>query len=440
MVAHVPLSWVLRNSATATLVFMLAIAVLGLREAAQGAAIRAVMVLAFVAGWELLWRASGGSLFWEFGKYYLILVSAILVTRFRLWRQIDRRGLLMAAALAPSLLVLPYFDREEVAFNVSGPVSLALAAMMFVAIRLDTRNTLQVLATLLCPIVGLLVLSTFSTVSSGPGAFMIGGKATTAGIGPNQVSALLGLGMMVSIIVVFVAQDSSALIRRFYTGLAVAFGLQCLLSFSRGGLWGSLGAVAVMSIYLVRNRRARNAAICAAIVRVPLLNFVIIPAVDGYSRGMAVNRFQDTGLTGRDRIMQADFIAFTQNPVLGIGPGQSKYWHALTFRVSSAHTEYTRLLAEHGSLGILFVVLMLSMAWSRWRRRASALSKALAIGFTVWTLLYLGHSAMRLMLPSFVFALGGAALLTDSVRRSAATPPTRTPASRPLTGLAEAAP
>ena len=120
MLAHIPLCFVLRNSGNASLGFMLVVAFLGLREAAQGSALRAVQILAYVAGFELLWRASGGSLFWEFGKYYLILIAAMVVLRFRLWTQIDRRGLVMAALMVPSVLVLPYFDRQEVAFNISG--------------------------------------------------------------------------------------------------------------------------------------------------------------------------------------------------------------------------------------------------------------------------------------------------------------------------------
>jgi O-antigen ligase len=114
--------------------------------------------------------------------------------------------------------------------------------------------------------------------------------------------------------------------------------------------------------------------------------------------------------------MKADWIVFKEHPIMGVGPGQSYGAHALTFRASAAHTEYTRLLAEHGTFGVLAIFLLAWMTWVRLRRQQPAEDKGLSLAFTAWALLYMGHSAMRLAAPAFLFGLGGAWLLVGTVQ------------------------
>jgi O-antigen ligase len=128
---------------------------------------------------------------------------------------------------------------------------------------------------------------------------------------------------------------------------------------------------------------------------------------------MVTQRFADRGLTGRDRIMKADWIVFLENPLLGVGPGQSYAAHAITFKASSAHTEYTRLLAEHGSFGALAILLLAWMAWRRWRRKERAPEKGVGLACMAWAVLYMGHSAMRLAAPAYMFGLGVALIVLE---------------------------
>jgi len=191
------------------------------------------------------------------------------------------------------------------------------------------------------------------------------------------------------------------------------------LTFSRGGMWGALATIAVAVPMLFRNPAARRYFIGSALIVVPLLHFVLLPLVDNYSAGMAMNRVQETDLTGRDRIALADLEAFAEHPVLGVGPGQSKYYHVRTFRLSSAHTEYSRVLAEHGSLGLIALVLLGLETVRRVLRRGTPLQRALVTSFTIWPLLYMAHSAVRLSVPALLFGIAAAWLLPEDDPRPA---------------------
>jgi O-antigen ligase len=144
-----------------------------------------------------------------------------------------------------------------------------------------------------------------------------------------------------------------------------------------------------------------------------LFRFVVFPATDRFTHGMVSKRLTDTRLTGRDKIMKADWIIFLEHPIFGIGPGQSYQAHAITYRASSAHTEYTRLLAEHGLFGVVAIFMLVWMAWSRWRRPERAPEKGVGLACMAWAFLYMGHSAMRLAAPAFMFGLGVALIVLE---------------------------
>ena len=126
------------------------------------------------------------------------------------------------------------------------------------------------------------------------------------------------------------------------------------------------------------------------------------------------DRLQSADLTGRDLIIEADLLAFQERPLLGLGPGQSYEYHAITFKPSSSHTEYTRLLAEHGSLGLIAIFVLLIISISRViKKNQSHLAKGILVSSTAWLLLYMIHAATRLAAPLFLFGLGATQLILN---------------------------
>jgi hypothetical protein len=185
------------------------------------------------------------------------------------------------------------------------------------------------------------------------------------------------------------------------------------MTFSRGGFWTALGSILIAALYLFSGRRLRGAILAMGTLIYLVFNFLIFPALDNYTGGLLGERFSDFDPTGRDRIAEADLILFEEHPVLGVGPGESKTLHEMTFGVASAHTEFSRLLAEHGSFGAMALLLLLSLAWQRFRAPLPPFEKACSMAFAAWALVFMLHAAMRLVAPAVLFGIGSATILGE---------------------------
>ena len=71
------------------------------------------------------------------------------------------------------------------------------------------------------------------------------------------------------------------------------------------------------------------------------------------------------------------------------------------------------MLAEHGSLGLLALFILLAMSLGRVWKSLPSLEKAYTVSFTAWALLTMLHSAMRLVAPPFAFGLASATMLSE---------------------------
>ena len=167
-------------------------------------------------------------------------------------------------------------------------------------------------------------------------------------------------------------------------------------------------AVLTAAFYFGRDQTRRRYILLIGLSFFILTYFFILPFLETFTAGSLQQRYSTLETTGRDKIVLSDLVTFIQEPWLGVGPGQAKERHALYFRVSSAHTEYSRMLAEHGLFGLLALIILLALAAERFIRRGSPFHKALSLSFTVWALLFLSHSAMRLAAAPFLFGLGAA--------------------------------
>jgi O-antigen ligase len=161
-------------------------------------------------------------------------------------------------------------------------------------------------------------------------------------------------------------------------------------------------------MYLSRDARARVKIIFLGGLLFVIVTFVVLPRLDTFTGGALSARFENTDSTGRNTIAGADVQIWLENPFFGVGPGESKVEHALYYRTIATHTEYTRLLAEHGLFGIVAGLLLFVMAarsFLRIGRMRNINTKALLAPMEVWALLYMIDKAMRLVAPAFTFGL-----------------------------------
>ncbi len=79
-----------------------------------------------------------------------------------------------------------------------------------------------------------------------------------------------------------------------------------------------------------------------------------------YANQDARGRDKATLTTGRAQLANIELEAFLQNPVLGVGVGKGKELRAEEgLEGTASHNEISRLLAEHGSFGILALLILL---------------------------------------------------------------------------------
>jgi hypothetical protein len=373
---------------------------------------RLIYVTGYIVGVEVLWRGTGAGVFWEFGKYALIVLLVLgLIKEQRLFRA-PKLPIFYFVLLIPSIALLSSFNREDIAFNLSGPLALAVATMYFNNIKLTSAQLERLLLAILGPIVGLAFLVNVVIWTAESLVIVVGGTATSAGIGPNQVSSILGLGMVAAFFLAILYTRHRGL-RSLMILIVIWLVVQSALTLSRGGLWAGLGAISIASLFLARDRQMRTVLIFMVIVGYSVLNFVALPALDEFTGDIVTARLRDFDLTGRDQIMRADWLIFQQNPLFGVGPGQSYNLHALKFRASSAHNEYTRLLAEHGSLGLAALLILFVLAGRLLTRPQRPFAKAFTVAAVAYALLFLFHSAMRLAAPAYLFGLAAATLVLE---------------------------
>jgi hypothetical protein len=405
---HVPLALAAHAIPYVGLLHKVLVSLYALRLAFQGQD-RSVLLCAgaYVIGSEVLWRVLDAPGAWELGKYLLIVMFGWAMLRRRTWASAGPSVLLLFLLL-PSMAMWATWPfsisvHDVIASYLAGPFAMVATAMFCSKVELGRQDVGRLLVWLLAPLVSLLVICVIGTVGAEHLTFRTSSiEATSGGFGPNQVASMLGLGALAMLLLLLgETKWRPRLLSLVVTGLA--FMAQSALTFSRGGLYNLIGALASGVLPLLASARdaARVLLLLGAVTAVGAL--WVAPRLDDYTQGAMGKRFSNTGLTQRDLIVLGDLMLFSEYPLLGVGPGVSKEVRPLTHRMP--HIEFSRLLSEHGLLGALAIFVMLAMAASAVSRAPTPYSKCLALSWIVWSFLYMANAAMRTAAPAFMFGL-----------------------------------
>ena len=130
-----------------------------------------------------------------------------------------------------------------------------------------------------------------------------------------------------------------------------------------------------------------------------------------------MKRFADSRSDGRDRLLAADLQVWLTHPILGVGPGQSRHAHfSLGHTALATHSEYARLLAEHGMFGLMSLVLLLVMGVRNIYRARTGGAVGLMLPVVAWGHLFLVTNAARLVSPFTLIGLTYSAFIMDRDR------------------------
>jgi O-antigen ligase len=189
--------------------------------------------------------------------------------------------------------------------------------------------------------------------------------------------------------------------------LTLGLAAQSALTFSRSGVYlavaSGLGACALMA----RDSRRRTALVGSGLLLYVIVTWVIAPRLNEFTQGQLGARFADVQTTGRAELMKADLLVWRKHPFLGVGPGmatalRAEYGDA---RKLAAHSEFTRVLSEHGLLGLIALGWLCLAAYRNTMRIRRLETRAIVGGLVAFGLLFLLTNAMRLALCSFMIGL-----------------------------------
>jgi hypothetical protein len=402
--AHIPLALIASRVPMVGTIHALLTLVVGFWWAMSSPVKRVMYILAYIAASEVFWRMCAASLLWEFGK-----ISVIAILLVAMWR----RGAI-APPLLPSLyiaLLLPgvlftLFSenlgvaRQMISFDFSGPLSLALCIGFCMRLRFGRDDLSRVWFAFLGPTMAVAAIIfqhlTSMVIVFGRNSNM----ESSGGYGPNQVSASLGMAGLIAFVCATDVRFRRS-VRIVATGLIVLFIVLSVITFSRTGLYLFVAGTIVAGAFLIRRPGFRVSVLATLSVLFLLGSFIILPRLETLTSGALGERFASTSLTNRDRIMEADLKIFAEHPVFGIGVGEATIERAKFFMAYATHTEYTRLLAEHGVLGLFAGLVLLYACAKTLSGKQHIMDKVIKSSFLVYGLLFMTVTAMRMVLPSF---------------------------------------
>ena len=378
----------------------------------------ALMAAAYIAGIEVFYRMTGGMLFYETGKYSVIIF--LIIGMF--YKGTSSKTVpywIYLLILIPGIIVasftLDYTTefRKAIAFNLSGPVCLGVSALYCYYKKVTAVQFNMILMMLIMPLATITAYLFFYTPSIGE-TLMEGTNANYAasgGYGPNQISTVLGLGAFLVATRLFVIKDIT--INIIDVILLSMMSFRAMVTFSRGGvLTAVICIIAVIIIfYQKQNSKEQSRLIMKiGIVLLAALGMWFFTAIQ--TQGLLVNRYKgqdaagqlkDDITTGRAELIVTELQGFYYNPVIGIGVGKGKeYRSEVAGTETASHNEISRLLSEHGILGIIAILILIFVPivfWTKFKNNYYFLA------FVAFWFLTINHSAMRIALPAFVYGL-----------------------------------
>lgn len=378
----------------------------------------ALYVAAYVVGAEVFLRMTEGNFGEQFAKY--VVIGSLILGM--LYRSGSKKAipywsflLLLLPGIILGMLTLNFDTdiRKAITFNIIGPVCLAVSAIYCYQRRVTLDTVMNIVNTLAFPIIAtvtymfLYTPSIKDVITNTDSNF-----ATSGGFGPNQVSTILGLGIFLFFtkIMILSKNRSHQIIDVIILGIVTFRGI---VTFSRGGIIAGGVMIFLLLIILLINTKSAAKLKIAGFVTIAVLLLIGIWTYSSVQTGGMIDkryanqdskgRVKKSKLTGRERLIESELNMFLDNPIFGVGVGKNKeYREEMTGIEAASHNEISRMLAEHGSLGVISLLILLFTPLILYLDNRQNI---FLLSFVVFWLLTINHAAMRIAAPAFVYAL-----------------------------------
>lgn len=360
---------------------------------------------------------------YEMGKYVTFILLLLGHLQLKTHKSGNLGWWIILLSLPGAFLVGNERPVKDLVFNYISLVNMGLGLSLFSNIRISSQNLKRAVFIGIWPSIVLLLYLVLISPDLSSIDFELGANFdTTGGFGSNQVSTILGYSFALTGFAYFFDW------RFFKTTTAdqiliLSFFVWGLLSFSRGGIIG--GILALLLINSLGIKRPGFLSPAKFSLKAFLLFTVVL--IGGFAIGNQITdgalllRYQgethgtlsgskvktiNTLTTGRFDIFIRDIEIWNQNFFLGAGVGQSDNIGKIMGKSSQiTHVEYSRLVAEHGFLGLIIGLILIILPIRRTLKEKVPIARAwMLFAFTI-SLFSTLHAATRTMITPILFSL-----------------------------------
>ena len=378
----------------------------------------ALIAAAYVVGSEVFLRMTGGNPLYEIAKYGVI-IFVFMGMYYSGFAKSATPYWIFLILLIPSLVLTTFvlnFDsdmKNTIAFNISGPVCLGIASIYTYRRKIHLEEMNAILLSMGLPIVTCMVYLTFYTpnirdiITNTQSNFQ-----TSGGFGPNQVATFLGLGMFIFFSrIILESRTKFMLVLNLLIAINMSF--RGIVTFSRGGMLTGFLMILLLLLFLYyksnyTGRVKLNYIIVfigvAMVTTWAYTSFQTGGLIDKrYANQDAAGRKKESQFTGREEVAKNEIDMFLKNPIFGVGVGKgAEVRKAETGDGTLSHDEITRMLAEHGSLGIVGLLILFFTPLVLYVENKFNM---FLLCFLAFWFLTINHAAMRTAAPAFVYSL-----------------------------------
>ena len=387
----------------------------------------ALFVASYLVGAEVFIRMSGGTLLYESGKYGLIIFALLGLA---LGPVKQKRTVSYILYILLLLIGIMFSEspagvsiRKAITFNLSGPIALGIFAIYCYKRTITITELKELLFLCLLPIFSMISYVYFKTPDLEEMVFgTLSNFKTSGGFGPNQVATMIGFGAFILSVFLFIRVNLSVYV--FLDGLFLAyFVYRGLLTFSRGGMITAAVAFVFFAIFMFSFQKVTLVKISKYVFVSLVLFLGVWLYTSNVTGGMIANRYAGENTkgvkkkdisAGRGEIINTQLEGFYESPIFGIGVGNGKFRREKSGKhiTAASHNEIGRLIEEHGSLGILALLILL-IAPLHNMYYSNNFQRAFLVSFYIFWFLTINHSAMRIAFPAFVYGLSLIRIVPD---------------------------
>jgi len=378
----------------------------------------ALVVAAYVVGSEIFLRMTGGNPLYEISKYG-VMFFIFMGMYYSGFSKGATPYWIFLLLLVPSIVLTTFvlnFDtnmRNSIAFNISGPVCLGVASIYTFRRKIPVEQMNAIILSMGLPIITCMVYLIFYTpnirdvITSTQSSY-----ETSGGFGPNQVATFLGLGMFI-----FFSRTILESRTKFMLGLnlliAINMSYRGIVTFSRGGMITGFLMILLLLLFLYYKSNYRGRVklnyilVFIGVAMVATWSYTSVQTgglIDKrYANQDAAGREKKSQFTGREDVAKSEIDLFLKNPIFGVGVGKGvELRYEESGNSTLSHDEITRMLAEHGSLGIVGLLLLFFTPLSLYVENKFNM---FLMCFLAFWFLTINHAAMRTAAPAFVYSL-----------------------------------